>query len=147
MVFATPESVTGNKFDRNIISIIYKANEDGSIPDDIEFGTTSSGLVTWTKLNEMGVSGTKISSGPEDNYYYAMIEPDVSGSYIINSDNEIAAYAYGFSDAAAYGFPAGLGLLNKASNDTDPPLVKIIKRECDAILMVQLRTFPRTAQC
>jgi hypothetical protein len=126
VIFNTPGIKGGLAFRENYINIVFMANTDGSIPDDLMFTKVIDGGINWTPLKDL-ISGAKPFYGEEKDgrqYYAATMNLDFDGVYRMAAYEPFAVYSYGYDSYDSYGFPASGRLLDMSSNDTLPPEVK-----------------------
>lgn len=122
-MFNTP-GLRGNKGTaRNYLSIIYPLTANNTIPNDIEFGVSGGGKISWQPLATVfGASPGDVYSVKTKGTTYASKQCELPGDgmYHLRSSQPFMSYAYGSSDSLAYGHPlsAALTLISK---DTLPP--------------------------
>src|SRR3989339_291312 len=123
IIFNTPGINGGFGFPKNWINIIYRANDDGSIPDDLEFATVIAGNFIWKKLKTISPNpGLPFSVKVNGLIYYCkQMELPGDGVYKIRANDPFAAYAYGNSSDDSYGHPTSVALGDLEKPDTLPP--------------------------
>jgi len=123
IIFNTPGIRGGFGFPTNYVNIVYEAEENGSMPDDLQLGTVLGSEVTWRKVNT-------IDANPGDPFAYEvngkkfngkMVQLDGDGVYRLRANKPFCAYAYGFSDYDSYGFPTSVALGDLTKPDTVCP--------------------------
>ncbi|TAL67366.1 MAG: hypothetical protein EPN82_15470 [Bacteroidetes bacterium] len=123
IVFNTPGIKGGVGFTSNYINLVYRAANDGTIPDDLEFASVQGGAFVWKKINAIdpnpGQQFNKLVNGKK--YYSKTISLPGDGVYKIRANDPFAAYAYGFSNFDSYGFPTSVALGDLEKPDTLPP--------------------------
>ena len=116
-------------FRENYINLVYLATEEGTVPDDLEWAQLVHNKFVWKKVADLLDSSNIRFNDPniDENgrYYYCKTIPlaDPSGVYKFRANDPIGAYAYGFSDYDAYGYPATTALKDISKNDTISPRV------------------------
>ncbi|MBI5324944.1 MAG: hypothetical protein HZB41_06695 [Ignavibacteriae bacterium] len=135
IVFNTPGIKGGVGFTSNYVNLVYRAANDGTIPDDLEFASVQGGAFVWKKLNGLdpnpGQQFNVLVNGKK--YYSKTITLPGDGVYKIRANDPFAAYAYGFSNFDSYGFPTSVALGDLEKPDTIPPDPKW-KLECDGTI-------------
>jgi hypothetical protein len=125
IVFATPNAKGSTlPFTRQYVNLVYQTNNDGSIPDDVEFATVVNGQYKWNKVSiQFGPSPGFMFTIPINGKKYAMkrLQLNGDGVFRIRANNPFAAYAYGFSSYDSYGFPTSTSLLDMQVIDTTKP--------------------------
>ncbi|MGA2296279.1 MAG: T9SS type A sorting domain-containing protein, partial [FCB group bacterium] len=123
IVFNTPGIKGGKGFNINWINIVYKTNDDGTMPDDLMFAQVVGGQFVWKKINSFSPDAGLLFRVPINGHQYAckqLLLPG-DGVYKIKSDELFCVYAYGFSPYDSYGHPAFVGLKDLEHNDILPP--------------------------
>jgi hypothetical protein len=132
VIFNTPGIRGGASFKDNFINVVYLANADGSIPEDIELGQAfpNNPEFVWTKLSNLSGGAGEFLPDPEQQeeigrlYAVKQVElPDPTAVYKIRSVSPIAAYGYGFDSYDSYGYPLSVALADLSVPDTLPPRV------------------------
>ncbi|OGU17143.1 MAG: hypothetical protein A2X61_07910 [Ignavibacteria bacterium GWB2_35_12] len=135
IVFNTPGIKGGSGFTSNYINLVYRAADDGTIPDDLEFAHVQGGVFIWKKLSSIdpnpGQQFSILVNGKK--YYCKTITLPGDGVYKIRANDPFAAYAYGFSSFDSYGFPTSVALGDLEKPDTIPP-DPIWILECDGTI-------------
>jgi len=123
IVFNTPGIRGGMGFVYNYTNLIYEANENDSIPDDMEFAQVIAADFAWVKLKELSPYPGKKFERTTDlkNYFSKTILLPGDGVYRIRANNPFGAYIYGFSSYDSYGYPAASALKDISKFDTLPP--------------------------
>ncbi len=108
--WCTPGVNGGSSFKENYINLCYKSTVSGEIPDAIEFGKVTNGVVNWRKLSTViGNSGQAfIDPSITDNRYYksvTIVLDDPASVYAIHGNEPMLAYGYGFDWYDSYGYP------------------------------------------
>jgi hypothetical protein len=126
-VWCTPGVNGGQFFTDNFLNLCYKATEDGQIPDDVEFGKVSNGIVNWRKL-----SSVVSSAGPEFTdesitdlrkyHTVTIVLEDPKGVYALRGNDGMAGYGYGFGFHDGYGYPVSVALADMSKPDIWAPL-------------------------
>lgn len=123
IIFNTPGIRGGFGFPENYVNIVYEADNNGGMPDDLQLGTVLGSEVVWKNIN--GFDAT-----PGDPFAYLvhgrqynskMIQLDGDGVYRIRAEKPFCAYAYGFSNYDSYGFPTSVALGDLTKPDTVCP--------------------------
>jgi hypothetical protein len=130
VVFCTPgdPKETYWAFDKNYMNLIYKSDENGLMPDHIEFGRPSKGTINWSPFNTYVSDPGEKFKDPEvtDGRYWKAVQfflPDNSGVYALQSDEPIMAYGYGLESADSYGYPLHVSFKYLEKNDIWAPSV------------------------
>lgn len=125
IVFATPNAKGSTApFTSNYVNLVYQTNDDGSIPDDLEFGIVNNSIVNWKKVNvEFGSNPGYRFIIPINGKKYAMkrLQLNEDGVFRIRAKNPFASYSYGFSSFDSYGFPTSASLFDLQILDTIQP--------------------------
>lgn len=125
IVFATPNAKGSSlPFTRQFVNLVYQTNDDGSIPDDVEFATVVNGQFKWNKVSiQFGPTPGFKFTIPINGKKYAMkrLQLNGDGVFRIRANNPFAAYAYGFSSFDSYGFPTSTSLFDMQVIDTTKP--------------------------
>ncbi len=123
IIFNTPGIRGGFGFPLNYVNIVYEAEPNGSMPDDLQLGTVLGSEVVWRNVNT-------IDANPGDPFVYEvngkkyngkMVQLDGDGVYRLRANKPFCAYAYGFSDYDSYGFPTSVALGDLTKPDTVCP--------------------------
>ncbi len=143
LMFSTPSVSGGTGFPENYVNLIFKVNEDKTIPDNIEFGTVSNGATTWKKIRKYD----DLFAVNQDGEYYAMLTMQLprDGVYRIRDKNPVTAYVYGFSEKDSYGYPAGLSLTDLQKADTIAPVARW-EISCDGFVTGTVTDYPEDAE-
>lgn len=124
IVFCTPGVYGGYGYPDNYINVVYLGNEDGSLPDDLEFAKVVDGKFSWRKLSAIDPTAGFLFKDDKlkGRQYYCkpMLLPG-DGVYRIRAKDPFTAYAYGFSDYDSYGHPTSVALADLDRPDTVPP--------------------------
>ena len=123
IIFNTPGIKGRQGFDANWGNIVYKTNDDGSMPDDLMFAQVSGGQYFWKSINSFSPDpGMPFSILVNGNHYSCkqLLLPG-EGVYKIKANNPFCAYSYGFNPYESYGNPTGIALKDLENNDTLPP--------------------------
>jgi hypothetical protein len=125
IVFATPNAKGSTlPFARQYVNLVYQTNDDGSIPDDLEFATVVNGNYTWNKISiQFGPSPGFKFLIPINGKQYSMkrLQLNGDGVFRIRANNPFSAYSYGFSSFDSYGFPTSTSLFDMQVIDTEKP--------------------------
>ncbi len=132
------------RFYQNYINIVYKASENDSIPEDMEFANVQGGKFVWKKLSDLdpkpGETFRYLISGKK--YFCKTILLPGNGVYKIRAKEPFAAYAYGFSPYDSYGHPASVSLLDLSKSDFLPPKPSFIDKCYDNIVNAAVEDLP-----
>ncbi|MEI6091612.1 MAG: T9SS type A sorting domain-containing protein [bacterium] len=109
-VWCSPGANGGSSFRKNYLNLCYKSTSDGKIPDDLEFGKASNGVINWRKLNSiLSYTGQElIDETITDSRKYRALTitiDDPAGVYGLRSNDPMIAYAYGYDQYDSYGYP------------------------------------------
>ncbi len=123
IIFNTPGIKGGFGFTTNYINLVFRANDDGSIPNDLEFASVQSGNFVWKRVMDIdpkpGLPFAVKVNGLT--YFSKTILLPGDGVYKIRANDPFAAYAYGFSPWDSYGHPTSVALGDLEKPDTLPP--------------------------
>jgi len=122
ITFCTPGLHGSFGFSENYLALIYQTDSNKLMPDDVEFGTVSGGVVQWSKLSNKfpGVDEVFVPVRGKTFAHKIILLPG-DGVYKIRANDAFAAYSYGFSDYDSYGYPAGGIIADLGITDPDPP--------------------------
>ncbi|MFA7625954.1 MAG: choice-of-anchor D domain-containing protein [Candidatus Kapaibacterium sp.] len=121
MFFALPALNESGAYSSNYLSIVYKKDTQGKIPDDIMLGKYTSGVYNYISLNELQI--LEHFDLLNEDYGIATVKIAGTGSYSVKANDGFAAYMYGFNRETSYGFPAGLKLNTLNTADTMSPKI------------------------
>ncbi len=126
-VWCTPGVLGGSSFKDNFLNLCYKSTEDGQIPDDIEFGKVSNGVINWRKLSTViGNPGQEfVDETVTDKRKYRSLTitlEDPAGVYSLRSAEGMAGYGYGFDWCDSYGYPVSVALADLSKPDIWAPI-------------------------
>ncbi|TAL67719.1 MAG: hypothetical protein EPN82_13435, partial [Bacteroidetes bacterium] len=123
IIFNTPGIKGGFGFAVNYINLVFKALDDGSLPEDLEFATVQGGEFVWKKLRDIDPKAGQPFKIPVNGktYFSKTIKLPADGVYKIRAGDPFAAYAYGFSAYDSYGHPTSVALGDLEKPDTLPP--------------------------
>ena len=133
VVFATPGVVGDSGFVDNYINIVYKANSDGSIPDDLKFSEVIDGKFSWIPLNAYEINpGMPFFDDKQDvngrKYYSKTLKLYENGIFSLKANDLFTVTMYGIGKNGAYGFPVSNSSFNLEYQDTLAPVIKF--EEC-----------------
>ncbi len=125
ILFCTPGINGGMGFAQNYVNLVYETDENGMIPDDLEFSTVVGGQFQWTKLKSKfdGVDELLPCKVNGKQYAVKLITLTGDGVYKIRAKNPFAAYSFGYSDYDSYGYPAAARMWDQEKQDTIQPTV------------------------
>jgi len=135
IIFNTPGIKGGFGFSVNYINLVYRATDDGSLPDDIEFATVQGGEFVWKRIRDIDPKAGQPFAIPINGKKYnnkTILLPG-DGVYKIRANDPFAAYAYGFSSYDSYGHPTSVALGDLEKPDTLPPN-PTWEMECDGTI-------------
>ncbi|MEI6090732.1 MAG: T9SS type A sorting domain-containing protein [bacterium] len=126
-LFCIPGVNGGSSFKENFLNLCYKSDIDGRIPEDIEFGKASNGVLNWRKLKTVvGNPGQEfIDSSITDGRKYRTLTialEDPAGVYSLRGNNPMMGYMYGFDPFDSYGFPVTGGFHDLSKPDIWAPV-------------------------
>ncbi|MBX7156267.1 MAG: choice-of-anchor D domain-containing protein [Bacteriodetes bacterium] len=108
IIFCTPGIKGGFKFDFNYLNVVYQLTDQGTIPDDLEFGTAVNGVIKWQPLRSVfGPSIGDVFPIKVNGKTYASKECILPGDnvYRMRCSLPFACYSYGVSNYDSYGHP------------------------------------------
>ena len=124
ILFNIPRVRVDDKLNNNYINLVYEANENGGMPDDLEFGTASGTKIEWAKLSVINPSlGDPFAEQVNGkNFYAKIINLANIGVCRLRANKLIAAYIYGNNGLNdSYGYPASLKLNDLSKSDSVCP--------------------------
>jgi len=145
IVFNTPGIRGGFGFKDNFINLVYKATNDGGIPQDIEIAEVIDGQFKWIPLEAFsGNPGTPFKDHDDDGrtYYSKTIRLLYDGVYKLRANDPFVAYAYGFDSWDSYGFPTSVATADLETPDTLAPYVTY-KQDCSGDVLGEVIDEPR----
>jgi hypothetical protein len=117
-------------FSRNYINLIYLSNENGLMPDDLEYGMPKDGTVNWTPfkstVNFPGINfyDPEVTDGRMWKVVQFML-PDPKGIYSFRCNDPFMIYGYGVDgNTDSYGYPMGSKFLDISIPDRWAPSVE-----------------------
>ncbi|MEI6091613.1 MAG: T9SS type A sorting domain-containing protein [bacterium] len=127
LIWCTPGFDQGSPFSRNYINLCYKSTEEGKIPDNLEFGKVSGGVMNWRKLSTVVDNPGQVlvdeSITDSRNYRALTIETqDPAGVYALRSNDPMIGYAYGFDSYDSYGYPVSAAMADLSKPDIWAPI-------------------------
>jgi len=131
MMFNTPGVNNGKSFKNNYLSLTYRAEINGDIPDDFELGHVENGTVAWKKVKNLTYSDhmkyedSDIPPTERQWYHLTYKLDDPAGVYLLKAKEPFAAYGYGDDWCDSYGYPVAGAFFDVKKGDTLPPMVKI----------------------
>lgn len=127
VTFNTPGIRGGHGFKYNYVNLVYLANADGSIPDDLQWAEVVDGDFHWIPMSSYsGNPGQRFLTTEPDGRHYRCktMKLPYDGVFKIKSDSPIAAYIYGSDWYDSYGFPATGRFLDMTTDEQEPPFVQ-----------------------
>jgi hypothetical protein len=115
VTWSSPEVSGEDDFNENFINLIFLADEEGNIPNDIKLSYYESGdkitnqLAVLTNSDDI-FSFNKTDSESNREWKCATVKLLGYGLYELDSPEPVGVYAYGFGQFESYGFPAGAQL-------------------------------------
>ncbi len=132
MNFISPGLVNNTKFKENYLDFIYETDENGAMPDDVEFGVADSGVFSFSKMKS-------VYSYPDEKYAYNVngkkyalkkIDLPQVGVFKIKAAKPFTAYSYGYDYYDSYGFPSGVKPVAAVSSKDSVPPQAIYTMDC-----------------
>jgi len=123
IIFNTPGIGGGKGFPINWINIVYRTNDDSTMPDDLMFAQVQGGQFVWKSINSFSPDPGMPFSILINGHHYACKQFLLPGDgvYKIKANDPFCAYAYGFSPYDSYGHPASVALGDLERPDTLAP--------------------------
>ncbi|MEI6091782.1 MAG: T9SS type A sorting domain-containing protein [bacterium] len=126
-LWCTPGVNGGSSFRFNYLNLCYKSTSDGKIPDDIEFGKVSNGVINWRKLSTVVSNPGQEFVDPSitDLRKYRSITitlEDPAGVYSLRGAEGMTGYGYGFDWYDSYGYPVSIALADLSKPDVWAPI-------------------------
>jgi len=127
--FVTPKGGTDYNYNNQYVNLIYLADKNGKIPDDLEITRVDLEELNWQKVKN-------ISDAPEfpvwteeredgRKYYAKQIQLSDEGIYRIRAFDAFGAYLYGNTTFTSYGFSVtGAATSEYEDEDTMPPVIE-----------------------
>ena len=112
ITFNTPGIKGGKGFTINWINIVYKMDDHGGLPPDLEYAEVSNGDFSWTPIVDFSPDPGQPFAIPINGGIYGckqLLLPE-DGVYKIRANDPFCAYSYGFSPYDSYGHPTCVGL-------------------------------------
>ncbi len=132
-MFSTPGTKGGLGFTRNYMGVIFPV-VNGAIPDDLEYGVSVNGTISWRKFSSVFGSAFNTfdiyQSQMPNGYYYAFKECALpaDGDYFMRGSVPFAIYSYGGGDYDSYGHPVGgLNIDLQKMQDVSKPVALVTK--------------------
>lgn len=124
ITFCTPAIKGGLGFDENYLNLVYETDDNGLMPDHIEYTKVVQGELNWERINAVFPGEGDIFSYDINGKKFAVktILLPGDGVYKIRSATKFACYSYGFSDYDSYGYPTSASVLDLASGDNIVPI-------------------------
>jgi hypothetical protein len=123
ITFNTPGIKGGKGFTINWLNIVYKTNDNGTIPDDLMFAQVQGGQFVWKSINSFsadpGLPFSVLIKGHHYSCKQLLLPGD--GVYKLKANDPFCAYSYGFSPYDSYGHPASVALDDYQKPDTLAP--------------------------
>lgn len=133
ITFNTP-GVAQLRFTQNYVNLVYKLDENGLVPEDLEFAKVENGEFEWRRVKDLyGSSPGDVFSRDVEGSKYGMkiLQLPGDGVYKIRAKEAFAAYAYGQEDFDTYGFPTSVALGDLTKSDDEEPPEVTYEVECD----------------
>ncbi|MES2766265.1 MAG: choice-of-anchor D domain-containing protein [Bacteroidota bacterium] len=131
ITFNTPGIKGGQGFSQNYVNLVFEANADSSMPDDLEFGVLQNDtVVSWQSVKSVfgaTAEAFKGFAGDTKRYYAKIITLPGDGVYKFRALKPFAAYSYGFDSYDSYGHPTSLITNDLTANDSLPPMIVLNK--------------------
>jgi hypothetical protein len=124
IALTTPGIGDGSGFGSNYVNIVFELDENGEIPSDLEFISLPTGQDVWESVSTR--FGFMFEPAPVEvngkQYGIKTIRLPQEGRYSFRCLSPMAIYCYGFSDYAAYAYPAAASYTDRSGEiDTLPP--------------------------
>jgi len=107
ITFCTPGVSGGQGYAQNYINLVYETDQNGMMPDDMEFaGPPNGGNFIWQRLNTKFTGADDIFKKDVYGRRYAckVINLPGDGVYKIRAINPFGCSSFGFSDYDSYGY-------------------------------------------
>ncbi len=123
VVFCTPAVKGGVGFSENYINIIYEAMSDGSMPNELEFGSFFNGKIVWKKLKDLPSEHHNTFFVDVDSAKYGVVtlKLEKDGVYKLKSPKRLACYSYGYDYCDSYGYPTSSAYKDLMVKDSVKP--------------------------
>ncbi|MCX7879494.1 MAG: IgGFc-binding protein, partial [Ignavibacteria bacterium] len=124
VTFCLPGTFGGKQFrTANYVALVYQTDENGMIPDDLEFAEVRSGRYVWTKIKNRfpGVDELFAYKVNEKQYAMKILDLPSTGVFKIRAKNPFACYSFGYDWCDSYGYPTSAALADLEKPDTVPP--------------------------
>ncbi|MES2766266.1 MAG: choice-of-anchor D domain-containing protein [Bacteroidota bacterium] len=129
ITFNTPGIKGGQGFKENYVNLVFEANADSTMPDDLEFGKVENSQFTWKSVKStFGATAEafKRFAGDTKKYFAKIISLPGDGVYKFRALKPFAAYSYGFDSYDSYGHPTSLILNDVSAKDTLAPVIDLL---------------------
>ncbi|MCX7930840.1 MAG: choice-of-anchor D domain-containing protein [Chlorobi bacterium] len=132
IIFSTP-GARGSvfNFSENYVIVVYPLTDQGTIPNDLEWGEVVGGQVSWRPVATVfgPTVGDVFPMQYQGKRYAAKVLRINDGAYRIRCSQPFAAYSYGLSNYDSYGHPTSAALAILLP-DTIPPHPRYVV-DCD----------------
>lgn len=143
IMFATPGVSGGAPFAENYLNIVYQTDENGLVPEDLEWGVSVGGEFQYESMRNFATLDdeyTSIGTSQEEwfqnspfaanRYRHKALELPAVGVYSVRGSTPFAVYSYGYAWYDSYGFPTSAAV---ADLEIDDPIAPDItwEVECD----------------
>jgi hypothetical protein len=130
VVFATPNFGEYNEFTDNYINIVYKAIQDGGIPNDMQIAEVKNGHYNWIPIYVYSKEpGTEFANDkPDENgkiHFSKTLRLPSDGVYMLKANDPFAVTMYGIGKNGAYGFAVSNNYYDLEFPDTLAPFVEV----------------------
>lgn len=149
-VFHVPGVDMHPTFQDNYMNFVYKATENGQMPDFIEYGMPKNGTINWVPFNTVATNPGKpfrdgVTSDSREWKCLSFRLGDPAGVYALRSDEPFMAYVYGFQVADSYGYPAAGRIYDYAKEDSTAPHA-LISRDCNGKVEGYVKDMPEAEE-
>ncbi len=123
ITFATPGIKGVQNFKENYFNLVYGLDENGLMPDDIEFAVVRAGEFVWEPVKTKFTGSDEIFKFDVNGKKYGLknITLPADGVYKLRAEKPFAAYSYGYDWCDSYGFPTSAALMDLEKPDTIAP--------------------------
>ncbi len=126
IVFCIPGTMGGAYFMDNYINLVYESDEDGTVPNDLQFMEVSDTNPEWQNINTLYPGNGDVFPEMINDKYYAqkLLELPQTGSFRIRAAEPFAAYSFGYDWCDSYGYPTSSALNDWNTEDNESPMVQ-----------------------
>ncbi|GAB1370854.1 hypothetical protein MASR1M45_09160 [Candidatus Kapaibacterium sp.] len=138
--YTNPSLSTGEGFQHNYLSIIYKKSVSGAVPDDLMLGKRVGTNYEYIPIKNLNFVH-KLDVDDIKNYSLITLKTDPLTQYSVTAIDKFTAYVYGFNKEGSFGFNGGFRVFSNTSNDNEAPIAKW-EIDCDGLIKGTVKDLP-----